>query len=59
MGENGTVWIITPPGMVQWNPDRVDYSYYLVAELLANYPIFVNSLEQGFGIMGKSSIVKN
>jgi len=54
-GENGTVWIITPPGIVQWDPSRADFSYYPVAELLANYPVFVNSLEHGFGITNKSN----
>jgi signal transduction histidine kinase/ligand-binding sensor domain-containing protein/DNA-binding response OmpR family regulator len=53
-GKNGNVWIASPPGMVMWDAQQGDFSYYPLEEILADYPIFVNSLAEGLGIIDQN-----
>lgn len=53
-GEDGTIWMVTAPGLVQWTPQTNRFSYFSVKAFLADYPVFANSLEQGAGFLDQN-----
>ncbi|MEO0625863.1 MAG: two-component regulator propeller domain-containing protein, partial [Bacteroidota bacterium] len=52
-GNDGSIWIITAAGLVNWNPQSGQYHYYPVQELLNDHPIFANSIAGGDGFVDR------